>query len=172
MKQIRRNHQSIDSANLPVSNRRGSVLMFAVICVGVSTLILAAIVKQSIQNHKQTRVQEQHLQARWLAESGLERGVFQVRKDKSFTGETWRPKINSTPGQVQIQVTKDQGDSGFRTIRVIAKWPADELQAGRCTRSTTITLRTQESDKTRPTQAPTAKENTDSVSDNKTESDQ
>ena len=131
MKQIAR-------ANRSLSTRRGTILVVAIVCLLVTSMLLVSLVQAAVQNHRQTRRQSENIQARWLAEAGLARAVARLAEDTAYSGETWKVTIDAAPGQVEIRVSPVKADDNQnqRAVRVVAQFPADSTVSAQVTRTT------------------------------------
>jgi Tfp pilus assembly protein PilX len=73
----------------PRSNRRGVILVVAIVCVVIASILFLTLVKTAARCHEVSALQARETQAIWLAESGLERAAAQLRKNPDYRGETW-----------------------------------------------------------------------------------
>ena len=72
------------------SRRRGAVMVAAIICMGVTMMLLATMLRGAVAERRQLRYDHWHRQAEWLSHSGVERAVHRLRTDPQFAGETWK----------------------------------------------------------------------------------
>ena len=70
--------------------RRGVLLAVVIVCLAVASAVLLAVVKTTVTASRQVQTQAWQTQARWLAESGLERAAARLATDADYAGETWR----------------------------------------------------------------------------------
>ena len=68
---------------------RGMTVVAVLVCLIILTLISGAVLKVSVAQRELARSQERRLQAEWLAESGAERAVARLARDRDYAGETW-----------------------------------------------------------------------------------
>ena len=68
---------------------RGMTVVAVLVCLIILTLISGAVLKVSVAQRELARSQERRLQAEWLAESGAERALARLARDRDYTGETW-----------------------------------------------------------------------------------
>ena len=59
------------------------------VCLIILTLISGAILKASVAHRQLAASQEHRLQAEWLAESGAQRAMARLGRDRDYAGETW-----------------------------------------------------------------------------------
>jgi type II secretory pathway component PulK len=123
-------------------NRRGSALLIALVCLIVITIVSGTLLRQGIQARGQLRAEERRLQARWLAESGLERAAARLADDAGYTGETWTISADALadpwPGQVTIAVAPVAGHPARRLVTVRADYPSGATLRARHSAQATI----------------------------------
>jgi Tfp pilus assembly protein PilX len=110
------------------NNRRGAVLVAVLVCLIVITIVCGTLLKQGLGARSQLKAEERRLQARWLAESGLERAAARLESEISYAGETWNPSPDSLggtwPGQVTISVSRVDDHPNQRLVQVHADYPS------------------------------------------------
>ncbi|HVW02804.1 MAG TPA: pilus assembly PilX N-terminal domain-containing protein, partial [Planctomycetaceae bacterium] len=74
--------------NRPAS-RRGAILVAAMICVLILSLMAAALLRTVSLARQQARSEARRMQAELLADAAIERTVAHLRADAKFTGEKW-----------------------------------------------------------------------------------
>ena len=124
--------------------RRGAFTVVVLVCLLVSALVLASLLKLALLHDGQLASVQMRLQTGWLAESGLERAVSRLAVDPAYTGESWTinaDRLGGTdPATVVIRVEKNESQSDRRLVVVTAAYPAEGTQQARLTRHTTLTL--------------------------------
>ena len=70
------------------SERNGSVLIAALVCMTVALVILLATMRSSNRQRMQLRHELQMEQVRWLLDGGVSRALVEFKKSKKYTGET------------------------------------------------------------------------------------
>ena len=70
-------------------DRRGAILILAIVCVAVTMSIMALLVRFALMHHATQKNQHRAAQANWLVESALDRAAARLAIDPSYTGETW-----------------------------------------------------------------------------------
>jgi hypothetical protein len=126
--------------------RRGVVLILALLCLAVLAVVQGSLVKSLVAQRRLLREQAQRHQARWLAESGLERAVWRLRSDPAYRGETWelsaddfggedvgfrsakaRPfaERKTTVAEVEIEIQNVSDDANARLVLVRGSYPRD-----------------------------------------------
>jgi type II secretory pathway component PulK len=110
------------------NSRRGAVLLAVLVCLIVITIVCGTLLKQGLAARGQLQAEERRLQARWLAESGLERAAARLESDITYPGETWKPSPDSLggswPGQVTISVSRVEDHPNQRLVQVQADYPS------------------------------------------------
>lgn len=111
------------------ANRRGAVLIFALVALMVISAIAAATLKTVIAQHRQAHREQRRLQSVWLAEAGLERAAARLAQDAGYKGETWEIPADvleaDKPGRVIIQVESADNPPARRLVTVTAVFPPD-----------------------------------------------
>jgi Tfp pilus assembly protein PilV len=83
--------------------------------------------KMALTSHQATQTASWSVQARLLAESGVERAAAKLAADAAYAGETWTIPAADFGGQeggvVRIQVKPAVGEEKRRTIHVEADFP-------------------------------------------------
>lgn len=82
--------------------------------VGLMTGLSARSLQQS---HRQTRDEEQRLQAELLADSALTRAQLLLEGDPDWRGETWKVSLAAPSGE-EAESQADPRTTGIATIRV------------------------------------------------------
>ncbi len=126
------------NANSPQSaNRRGVMLLATVICLAVVTTISGVIIQGMIIRHRQSRSEQDQLQALWLTESAAQRALSRLM-ETDYQGETWRIPANQIDrkhaGQVIIKVTRMETDHGVAIVDVQADLVAGKVDRVRHSR--------------------------------------
>lgn len=126
-------------ASLPT--RRGFVAILGVVCLGLISLILAAVLALTVREARQVQNEERRAQAAWLVQAGLEVARANLERDASYQGEVWNPamqELDADSGRVEISVTSDPNTQEKRIVQIQADYPAQG--AGRTRASSTFTL--------------------------------
>jgi Tfp pilus assembly protein PilX len=109
------------------NNRRGAILITALVCLMVISLLSSTLLRQGFLARGQVRAEERRLQARWLADSGLERAAARLLNDAKYSGETWTVSADELggawPGLVTIVVAPVESHPKKRLVRVQADYP-------------------------------------------------
>jgi len=89
------------------SRRGGAVLVIAIACIAVASVIFLAILKTAVAERGAMRTLQWREQAGWLVESGLERAAARLTADPAYPGETWKiPAGQLGLGQVDAAVVR------------------------------------------------------------------
>jgi type II secretory pathway component PulK len=128
------------------------------VCLIIVTLISGAVLKVSVAQRELARSQERRLQAEWLAESGVERAMAGLARDRDYRGETWtlsahdlgqseREPTGTSPAQaetaaaqVTIAVERVPAATNRRRIHIQADYPLDPQGRSRHTKEIMIDL--------------------------------
>jgi hypothetical protein len=119
---------------------RGAVLVVVLVCLGIAMVIFMLLAKQAVAERRTSQTSHQSVQARWLAEAGIERAISKLAADSKYTGETWTIPAaefaGTDGGMVRIQVKAVAYLPERRAILVEADYPdASEI---RCRQSKRI----------------------------------
>ncbi|MCC6125244.1 MAG: hypothetical protein IT426_09800 [Pirellulales bacterium] len=125
------NYRRTQSARRP----RGFVLIVFLVCLAVAAALIVGTARIALTSHKAAQTAAWSVQARWLAESGVERAAAKLAADAAYAGETWTVSAAELGGQeggaVRIEVKLVAGEEKRRTIRVEADFPEDPLHYAR-----------------------------------------
>ena len=101
--------------------RRGALLIIAMVVLIVVSTVSASIIQSSLTRHRQAKRHQNQMQAEWLAEAGLQRALFQLGKNKGYTGETWSVPQQAiiTPAEAVVTITVEAN----KNITVVATYP-------------------------------------------------
>ena len=124
-------------------------MIAVLVCLIIVTLISGAVLKVGLAQRDLARDRERRLQAEWLAESGVDRALARLTRDRDYTGETWSitasdlglpeaNRVHRSTGQadrsaaiVTIAVEPIAGEANRRRIRVQADYPPDPPRRSR-----------------------------------------
>jgi Tfp pilus assembly protein PilX len=125
------------------SPRGGAVLIVALICLLLVTVLAASLTRTVLLQREQVLRDEWRLQAAWLAEAGIDRAAARLSDAADYEGEEWRPELRdagSPLGRVRITVAREEADGGISLARinVTADVPADTTDRARVQRTTTV----------------------------------
>ncbi len=108
------------------SSRRGGALVVAIVTLMVVMLLAGTVARSLVAAHRQSRRVLGELQAQWLADAAIARGLAQVRSHAEYTGETWRPAISvDSIGVAEIRVERPADSPGGAKLVVVARYPDD-----------------------------------------------
>ena len=112
---------------LPSSSRKGIASIWAMVILGIISVVSVATMSQFAAARRQTDAYRNGLQADLLARSGYELAVAKLLAEpKEYTGE----KLTPIPGsEVKITVTKDPGENGTYRIESVVHYPTGERNA-------------------------------------------
>jgi type II secretory pathway component PulK len=137
---------------------RGLTVVAVLVCLIIVTMISGAVLKVSLAQRELARDQERRLQTEWLAESGAQRAIARLTRDRDYSGETWslkaqdlgqieRPPAFPSPGeaskavaQITIAVERVPAATNRRRVRVQADYPLGAARRSRQTKEILIDL--------------------------------
>jgi Tfp pilus assembly protein PilV len=123
---------------------RGFVLIMFLVCLAVAAALIAGTAKIAISSHRATQNASCSAQARWLAESGVERAAASLAIDAEYKGETWNIPASEIGGPdagvVRIKVLPVADQPTRRTIEVEADFPDDPVYCSRQTKEIILDL--------------------------------
>ena len=130
------------------SPRRGGFSIVVLVCLLISTMILASLLKIMWLHNRQSGRELLRVQSQWLADSGLERAASRLAVDRQFSAETWAIDAAQLGGRdgavVSIQIENVEAQPLQRLVVVEAVYPANGPDQARVTRQATVTLRGEE----------------------------
>jgi len=137
---------------------RGMTVVAVLVCLVIVTLISGAILKASAARRLLTINQEHRLQAEWLAESGAQRAVARLTREREYTGETWSLSLDDlgqnqrapaakvsassdkTAARITITVERPPAEANRRRVHIQADYPLDEPRRARHSKEIMIDL--------------------------------
>ena len=112
-------------------SREGFVMIIVVVSLITASLISGTMIRQSMTTEKQSHRESNRVQAAWLTESGIERGLYRFKTNKEYTGETWKISDKEIgmrdSGEILISITNSQNPEKSKQLKVIATYPADSI---------------------------------------------
>lgn len=105
--------------------RRGAVLAMALVTLLVVGLIAGLMVERYLATHRQGLREVQQLQAEWLAEAAVARGLAMRQADGEYSGETWRVDLLDEPENGEGPARGASGPK-FAGVAIIRVEPAEE----------------------------------------------
>ena len=101
--------------------------------------------KATLLQHRQIRVSTLEQQSFWLAESGVQRALHQLRASADYRGETWEVPAETlgagAAGIVTIQVQPTTQPQEGWDVRVESRYPAEALPRAMFERSVFVAKR-------------------------------
>jgi len=120
---------------LSVRGRRGAVLLVAIVCIAVASVIFLSLLRLSVAERRRVETEAWQVQAAWLAESGIERAAARLAADPEYQGETWALPADLLGGRydavVKIRVETIPDDEPRRLVHVEADYPDDPQNRAR-----------------------------------------
>ncbi len=140
-------------SRLSAHSRQGVFMVVAMICLLLTGVLLATLLRLSTAERHQTAMESAARQTKWLAESALDRAAAKLTEDPGYSGETWNVLKNDLgglyTGRVEIQVLPGETDSQ-RLVKVIALFPVEGAHPVKRTKLATVAVRSARSGKKQP----------------------
>ncbi len=118
-----------------VRERRGLALLIVLVALGLASALGLSLLKLTMAQRRQAEQEQFHAQARWLAESGVDKAAALLKADDRFTGLSWSVPAKELCGRhaasVSIEVQSVENAPQRRQVSVIADLPADTEQRAR-----------------------------------------
>jgi Tfp pilus assembly protein PilX len=112
---------------------RGAAMIVTIVCLVVIAALGASLLRSLVAEHRQALRRHDQLQAFWLAESAVQRGVARLAAAPDYAGEDWRVEIGArgrrVPARTTIRVEAVTGDAQARRIVVEARCPAEGAES-------------------------------------------
>jgi type II secretory pathway component PulK len=128
------------------SRQRGTIILFAMLALLIVSMLGASLVRTVAVSHQQLLREQLRMQAVWLAESGCDRAVSQLRRSSAYMGEVWSVPAEQLSADrtavVRIRVEADPKSEIRRIVAVTAEYPAASSQAVRISRQISVALST------------------------------
>ena len=106
----------------------GFVLIAALTCLVIVSVVFGLTLRLSVARHVAVRHRQTELQARFLTESGIDRGAARLELDPDYLGETWHVDATELDGRnaavVEIQIMPHSENPQLRRIRVSTNYPS------------------------------------------------
>ncbi len=118
------------------TNRRGLVLIVALITLVLVTAVGLAILRVALTGRATERRMDDRQQARWLAESAWLRTSEELRDDPEFASTNWSVPAEyfgprGRPGHVEIVVEPRDEERSAWQITIVADYPAEGIRRTR-----------------------------------------
>jgi type II secretory pathway component PulK len=128
-----------------VLRRRGAALAVALVTLLAVMLIASTVVRSLLVAHRQARLQQNELQAEWLAEAAVSRAKAQLVANSQYSGENWIASTDTTAagqatGKAEIQVQRIDSPPNRVLITVAAYFPDHPTRRARARREYTLTI--------------------------------
>jgi type II secretory pathway component PulK len=124
--------------------RLGMTLILVMTCLAIASALLVTGVKLAVTSHRLTRSFSWTVQARWLAESGIERAAAKLAADENYSGETWTIPAEilggENAGQVKIDIQAVPDRKNSRLVKALAIFPDDPNDRVQYTKELTLEL--------------------------------
>ena len=124
--------------------RRGAALLVMMLCLLLVTIALGSLLELAFAERTQVRHEQARQQAEWLAESGVQRAVYQLALSVEYDGETWRMARSQLggpdEGQVTIEVRHDDLSGAPLNVKVQATYPLGTRHHATVTRNLSVSF--------------------------------
>jgi len=108
---------------------RGAAMLVTVVCLAVIAALGASLLRALVAEHRQTLRRRDQMQAFWLAESAVQRGVVRLVAAREYAGEQWQVEMETdgrrVRGEATIRVEAVEGNAQARRIVAEARCPAE-----------------------------------------------
>lgn len=122
--------------------RRGLALLASLVALAVAAAVLFALLRSTAGQHRQVDMLIYQEQARWLAESGVEKAAASIAVDTDYRGEEWTVSAEQmgadSAGMVSITVTPNTEEPMRYAIRSQASFPSGSPTPARYTVELTL----------------------------------
>jgi hypothetical protein len=126
------------------ARRPGAVLAMTLVCLLVVGSLGVLLLRSALHEVQRSRVREHQLQALWLVESGLDRGLARLAASADYSGETWQIPADDLSGEhaatIRIRVEPIEELPEARRIAVEAIYPDESLHRIVQRRTVQVTL--------------------------------
>lgn len=115
--------------------RRGTIILFAMICLLLVSLLGASLVKLALTQRRQIRREQWRVQATWLAEAAVDRAAARLATETDYSGETWTIAPTELGGEsgAQVRISVEEATTGAErfVVQVTADYPDSDEQRAR-----------------------------------------
>ena len=123
-------------------NRRGAVLVAALVCLLVVMALLGAMLQGGLRAHRKLHLERDVRQTEFLLQAGCDRAAYRLAGESGFQGETWNLPAAAiagrNDGRVTIEIAPAKAD-GTQMAKVVAEYPVGGETSVRRTRTFQIT---------------------------------
>lgn len=91
--------------NYPRRRRRGTLMIGVLACLVVVTSMVGLIVRDALAARRETKIRLQMQQTERLLDAGILRSAIRSEEDRTYTGESWQPKLQLAGQDAQATVT-------------------------------------------------------------------
>jgi type II secretory pathway pseudopilin PulG len=105
------------------NHRRASAMAIALVVLLVVGLMASFSLQAILRSHRQTRDEQDRLQAELLADSALSRAMAIIHDDPAWKGETWMIALS------QIETEGETPEAGGTGVAIISSTPAETSDA-------------------------------------------
>ena len=125
------------SRSIRTQRRPAAAIMIALVVVLVVGLISSLSLRAILKSIRQSRDEQQRLQAELIADAALGRAAAMLRKDAAWKGETWNVSASES-GSAEIRVQPSASRPNELKISVIATYPSDPIHRAQARREMTL----------------------------------
>ncbi|MFW6171984.1 MAG: hypothetical protein ACODAD_15965 [Planctomycetota bacterium] len=112
--------------------RRGAALPLVLMCIAFATMFATTLVKSVLLHQRHGHMIEKQHQALWLADTGVQRAKYRLRKSPRYQGEVWDIPAETLgddeKGRVVIKVEPFHETGKSWRISVEAVYPDEPRQ--------------------------------------------
>lgn len=125
------------------SVRRGAALVTALVVLLLMMTVAGTLLTAMLAAQRESRRQVTQMQAHWLAESAMARGVALLKADPAYAGETWQPALAAAAeptAEIVIRTEPVADHADRHKLQIAGGYPTEVSQRVRVTREIEITL--------------------------------
>ncbi len=126
------------------SRPRGITMFVTVVCLAVIAALGASLLRSLAAEHRQAQLRRDQMQAFWLAESAVQRGVARLTAKSAYDGEQWQVDVDANGrrlrAQATIRIEPVGGNTQGRRIVVEVRCPAEGAASVMQRREIVVTL--------------------------------
>ncbi len=110
--------------------RRGFGVVSVIAAFAIATTVCAVWTKVCLDQHRSQRLDEERVQAAWLADAGVRRGAARLAADPQYDGEAWQIDAADLgrPAAAAVVIRIEPSDGPLGKFRIVARaaYPRDK----------------------------------------------
>lgn len=125
------------------SQRRGAVLIVALVLMAVVMALLGVLLQGTMRARRQLHVERDRRQTELLLDAGMARATLRLSGEPEYRGETWRLEpqtiVGGGAGEVTIVAALDEARPQWK-VHVVAEYPLGDDRSVRRSRTVLIPI--------------------------------